>query len=128
MAYQAPLSMGLPRQEYWSGLPFPYPGDLPNSGMEPRSPVSFALAGGLSTTEPPRSVSSYLIAGNSDLLKVPTILFSIVAVLFYIPTNSAKRVPSSPHLYPHLVFSCFFFFCFCGFFEGIIVILMGCEQ
>ena len=34
---QAPLSMGFPRQEYWSGLPFPPPGDLPNSGIEPVS-------------------------------------------------------------------------------------------
>ena len=36
---QAPLSMGFSRQEYWSGLPFPSPGDLPNSGIEPRSPA-----------------------------------------------------------------------------------------
>ena len=35
---QAPLSMGFSRQEYWSGLPFPSPGDLPNLGIEPRSP------------------------------------------------------------------------------------------
>ena len=41
------------RQEYWSGLPFPSPGDLPDSGIEPVSPVSIALAGRLSTTEPP---------------------------------------------------------------------------
>ena len=39
VARQAPLSMGFPRQEYWSGLPFPSPGDLPNSGIEPRSPA-----------------------------------------------------------------------------------------
>ena len=39
VACQAPLSMGCPRQEYWSGLPSPSPGDLPNSGIEPRSPV-----------------------------------------------------------------------------------------
>ena len=112
---------GLPMQEYWPGLPFPYPGDLPNSGIEPGSPVSFALAGGLFIIEPPGSVSSYLIAGNSDLLKVATILISsIVAVLFYIPTNSAKRVPSSPHFYHHFVFSVFFclFVCFCGLFFG----------
>ena len=38
VAYQAPLSMGFSRQEYWSGLPFPSPGDLPNPGMEPESP------------------------------------------------------------------------------------------
>ena len=34
---QAPLSMGFSRQEYWSGLPFPSPGDLPDPGIEPRS-------------------------------------------------------------------------------------------
>ena len=47
---RAPLSMGFPRQEYWSGLPFPSPGNLPNSGIEPLSP---ALAGRFFTTEPP---------------------------------------------------------------------------
>ena len=36
---QAPLSMGFSRQEYWSGLPFPAPGDLPNPRIEPRSPA-----------------------------------------------------------------------------------------
>ena len=36
---QAPLSMGFFRQEYWSGLPFPSPGDLPNAGVEPGSPA-----------------------------------------------------------------------------------------
>ena len=35
----APLSMGFSRQEYWSGLPFPSPGDLPDPGIEPRSPA-----------------------------------------------------------------------------------------
>ena len=39
IAYQAPLSMEFSRQECWSGLPFPSPGDLPNPGIEPRSPV-----------------------------------------------------------------------------------------
>ena len=46
VAHQAPLSMGFFRQEYWSGLPFPPPGDLPNPGTEPASPESSALAGG----------------------------------------------------------------------------------
>ena len=50
VAHQAPLSMGFPRQEYWSGLRFPPPGDLPNPGIEPASP---ALAGRFFTTEPP---------------------------------------------------------------------------
>ena len=39
IAYQASLSMGFSRQEYWSGLPFPSPGDLPDLGMEPGSPA-----------------------------------------------------------------------------------------
>ena len=38
-AHQAPLSMGFSRQEYWGGLPFPSPGDLPDSGIKPRSPA-----------------------------------------------------------------------------------------
>ena len=37
VTYQAPLSMGFSRQAYWSGLPFPFPGDPPNPGIEPRS-------------------------------------------------------------------------------------------
>ena len=50
VARQAPLSMGFSILEYWSGLPFPTPGDLPDSGVEPASPVS---AGRFFTTEPP---------------------------------------------------------------------------
>ena len=54
VALQAPLSMGFPRQEYWNGLPFPPPGDLPNLGIKPMSP---ALADGFFTTEPPWKAS-----------------------------------------------------------------------
>ena len=50
VARRAPLSMGFSRQECWSKLPFPSPGDLSDPGIEPRSP---ALAGGCFTTEPP---------------------------------------------------------------------------
>ena len=50
IAHQAPLSVGFSRQEYWSELPFPSPGDLPSPGVEPMSP---ALAGRVFTTEPP---------------------------------------------------------------------------
>ena len=39
VAYQAPLSMQFSRQEYWSGLPFTFPGDLPDPGIKPRSPA-----------------------------------------------------------------------------------------
>ena len=54
VACQAPLSMEFSMQEYWSGLPFPIPGDLPNPGIEPTSLVSPALAGRFSTTVLPR--------------------------------------------------------------------------
>ena len=43
LACQAPLSMGFSRQEYWSGLPCPPPGDLPDPGIKPASPVALAL-------------------------------------------------------------------------------------
>ena len=44
--------MGFPRQEYWKGLLLPTPGDLPNPGIAPESPVSLALADGFFMTEP----------------------------------------------------------------------------
>ena len=50
VALQAPLPMGFPRQEYWSGLPFPPPRHLPNPGVEPMPPAAPALAGGFFTT------------------------------------------------------------------------------
>ena len=50
VAYQAPPSMGFSRQEYWSGLPFPSPADLPNPGIEPGSP---ALQTDALPSEPP---------------------------------------------------------------------------
>ena len=53
VALQAVLSNGLSRQESWSGLPFPLPGDFPVSGMESESPGAPALAGGFFTTAPP---------------------------------------------------------------------------
>ena len=60
VAHQAPLSLEFSRQEYYSGLPFPSPGDLPYPGIEP---MSLALAGGFYTTELPLGliVSVYLI-------------------------------------------------------------------
>ena len=55
MAHQASPSMGFSRQEYWSGLPFPSPGDLPDPGIEPRSP---ALQADALTSEPPGANSN----------------------------------------------------------------------
>ena len=55
--FQALLSMGFHRQEYWSGLPFPSPGDLPNPGIKPISP---ALTGRFFTTEPQEKPKLYI--------------------------------------------------------------------
>ena len=54
VARQAPLPMEFSRQEYWSGLPFPLPGDLPDPGIEPESLAFPALAGGFFTTRTTR--------------------------------------------------------------------------
>ena len=58
VARQAPLSMGFFRQEYWSGLPFPSPGDLPDPGIEPGSP---ALQAAALTSEPYQWIVSWYI-------------------------------------------------------------------
>ena len=58
VAHQAPPSMGFSRQEYWSRLPFPSPGDLPKPGIEPGSP---ALPANALTSEPPNNRRSNII-------------------------------------------------------------------
>ena len=58
VAFQASLSFGFSRQEYWSGLPFPPPGNLPYTGIKPASLSSPTLASGFFTTS---SESSYLL-------------------------------------------------------------------
>ena len=68
VAYQPPLSMGLSRQECWSGLPFPSPGGLPVPGVEPRSP---ALQADSLPTEPP---GSYFTERNLSLIPNPQLL------------------------------------------------------
>ena len=73
VAHQAPLSMGFPRQEYCSGLPFPALGDLPDSGLEPVSP---ALAGGFFTTEP---------SGRPGLPELQACALSYLIELYIIP-------------------------------------------
>ena len=67
VTYQAPPSMGFSRQEYWSGLPFPSPGDLPDPGIEPGSP---ALQENALTSEPPvpRGGSNFLFYSCLQLL------------------------------------------------------------
>ena len=75
VACQASLSLGFPKQGYWSGLPFPPPGNLPYPGIKPVSPMSPALVGGFFTTEPPgnphlgRALSATFLHCNGTLLK-----------------------------------------------------------
>ena len=68
VVYQAPPSMGFFSQEYWSGLPFPSLGNLPNPGIEPRSPVLQADA---LPSELPRKPSSRKTELNSPSLLLP---------------------------------------------------------
>ena len=62
--HQAPLSLGFSRQEHWSGLPFPPPGDLPDPGIEPVSPVAPAQQVFFLTAEP-SGMPHYSVAGSS---------------------------------------------------------------
>ena len=72
VACHSPLSMGFPRQECWSGLPFPPPGDLLVPGIETTPPVSPTLAGGFFTIEPPGKMSKrhHKIMLNSLILSL----------------------------------------------------------
>ena len=74
VVYQAPLSMGFPRQEYCSGLSFPSPGNLPNPGMEHTSPASPALEGRFFTTAPPGKPPSQNHQGGISLRTVRYLL------------------------------------------------------
>ena len=85
VALQAPLSERLPKQEYYSGLPFPPPGDLPNPGTEPASPVSPALTGRWSvTTAPPRksdiceyALTDFVSSHQQDLIYSTTQMLGV---------------------------------------------------
>ena len=68
VAYQTPLSLGFSRQEYWVGLPFPTPGNLPNSGIHPTSLVSPVLAGRFFTTST-RQDSCFIICDKVEAVQ-----------------------------------------------------------
>ena len=67
VSYQAPPSMGFSRQEYWSGLPLPSPGDLPDPGIKPRSTVFQA---GALPSEPPGLILLLILLNVTDVKKV----------------------------------------------------------
>ena len=76
VAYQVPPSMGFSRQECWSGLPFPSPGDLPDPGIEPGSPTLQADA---LPSEPPGNPNSIL---KSRGITLPTKVHLVKAMVF----------------------------------------------
>ena len=79
IACQAPLSVGFPRQEYWSGLPFPSPGDLPDPGVEYVSPT---LAGGFYTTESPAEPILFTTSLHLHVAALLSLSFSPEALLY----------------------------------------------
>ena len=74
IACQAPLSMGFSRQEYWSGLPLPSPGDLPDTGIELTSFMSPALAGRFFTTSATHEIKRHLLFGRKVMTNLDSIL------------------------------------------------------
>ena len=72
VAHQAPLSMGFPRQEYWNGLPFPSPDDLPNLGIEPGSPTWQADA--LSSEPPGRTLICHTMISAVPLANIHSLI------------------------------------------------------
>ena len=100
---QAALSMGFPRQEYWSGLPFPPPQDLPNPGIEPVSLISLALAGGFFTAsitwEPQLTEQvQHILSSSSSLPRRQgrTLVYSY-------REDSSERGPGEPGLSSHIL-------------------------
>ena len=95
-AHQVPQSMGFSRQEYWNGLPFPSPEDLPDPGIEPGSP---ALKADALTSEPPGK--PYELLGNSNYY-IKTVLSSFIYICWYLPawhwSQKLKEARTSLHI------------------------------
>ena len=85
LVHLAPLSMGFSRQEYWSGLLFPPPGDLPNPEIKPGSPASPALAGGFFTPEPSGKPPPSMMI-QQLILEFSTCILVTLPIVFFILT------------------------------------------
>ena len=88
VAHQAPLSMGFSRQEYWSGLPYPPPGDLPYPGTEPRSLLSPVLAGRFFSTS--TTLVVFMILFSS--VKASFSFFSVLVLLHILSLHSLNSI------------------------------------
>ena len=98
VVYQAPLSMRFSRQEYWSGLPFPSPGDLPDPGIKPGSP---ALESDALTSEPPGCFQSMF---KKNPWKIT--FFSLVSLLLLFFSHLVMTNSSQPHGLPNTRLPC----------------------
>ena len=105
IACQAPLLMGFSRQEYWSGLPCPPPGDPPDPGIEPASLMSLALAGGFFTTsanwEAPLISYSLLISVQSEEIQPTTTLRNPTS--FSLTCQQQETQINNPSCFKHLL-------------------------
>ena len=99
VAYQALPSMGFSRQECWSGLPFPSPGDLPNPGVEPRSP---ALQADALPSEPPDQIRSDQLLSRVWLFATPWIA-ARQASLSITNSRSSLRLTSIESVMPSIL-------------------------
>ena len=86
VAHQAPLSMEISRQEYWSELTFPSPGDLPNPGTEPRSP-----AGTIALMNTLNNFKLQLVVRHHDLDKGCTMALYSTQILYSLPYNKLEK-------------------------------------
>ena len=105
IACQTPLSMGFPRQEYWRGLPFPPPGNLPDPGIELLSPVSPALqADSLPLNHQGRSHVGKLVLNSSCLgslllsIVIHNILSSQIGICGWFRSTEVKGEPGAAGL------------------------------
>ena len=114
VVHQAPLSMGLFRQDYWSGLPFPSPGKLPNPGIEPRDRTQvFCIAGRFLSSEPPRKPFRAPLIPNLSFPPCPVIVnYSIPSAKFLyhrqllpLTTRVCKRTKALPPAFLHTCYA-----------------------
>ena len=103
IVFQAPLSMGFPRQESWSGLPFPSPGDLPDPGIDPMSLALQDDSLPLSSREAILAVACQIYQ-NEVLLDCVKIMASFV--FFFLPSFLFSSLPSFLLCFPSFLHLC----------------------
>ena len=99
IAHEAPLSMGFSRQEYWSGLPFPSPGDLPDPDIEPGSPALQADA--LPSEPPTQEIDCYKVTVSTTVVLVPC-LEPFSALSAHRLIQASQHTPEAGLLLHHL--------------------------